>query len=110
MIEASCECGAVRLEIEMPPETVGDCNCSICRRYGALWAYYPPAQVRVSGATTVYLRGDRKIEFRHCAVCRCLSHWSAVDKSSNRMGVNARLMPPEILKSAKIVALDGARW
>ena len=53
MIEASCECGAVRLEIETPPETVGDCNCSICRRYGALWAYYPLAQVRVSGATTV---------------------------------------------------------
>ena len=28
------------------PARVNDCNCSICRRYGALWAYYKRAQVR----------------------------------------------------------------
>ena len=38
MIEASCHCGAVRLEIDSPPDEVTDCHCSICRRYGALWA------------------------------------------------------------------------
>jgi hypothetical protein len=108
MVEASCECGAVRVEVETPPETVGDCNCSICRRYGALWAYYPVTSVRVTGATTIYLRGDRQLEFHHCAVCRCLTHWSPVDKSYNRMGVNARLMRPEVLKRAKVVPLDGA--
>jgi hypothetical protein len=109
MIEATCECGAVRVEVEAPPETVGDCNCSICRRYGALWAYYRVDQVRVTGATTVYLRGTRQIEFHHCAVCRCLTHWSAVDKSwTGKMGVNARLMAPEVLKAAQVVPLDGA--
>lgn len=109
MVEASCECGAVRVEVETPPETVGDCNCSICRRYGALWAYYPAGSVRVSGTTTVYLRGERILEFHHCAVCRCLTHWSAVDKSwTGKMGVNARLMPPEVLKRAKVFLIDGA--
>jgi hypothetical protein len=109
MIEATCECGAVRLEIETPPETVGDCNCTICRRYGALWAYYPVSKVRVSGATTSYLRGRRIVEFHHCAVCRCLTHWSAADKSwTGKMGVNARLMAPQILQAAQIVPLDGA--
>ena len=108
MIEASCECGAVRIEIETPPKTVGECNCSICRRYGALWAYCAPAQVRVSGATTAYLRGDRQTEFHHCAVCRCLTHWVGADRSAKRMAVNARLMEPDVLKSAQIVPLDGA--
>jgi len=47
MIRASCHCGAVRLEIDAPPSEVTECNCSICRRYGVLWAYYTPEQVRL---------------------------------------------------------------
>ena len=47
MVEASCHCGSVSLEIDSPPEEVTECNCSMCRRYGVLWAYYSPRQVRV---------------------------------------------------------------
>lgn len=108
MVEGTCECGAVRVQVVTAPETVGDCNCAICRRYGVLWAYYAANQVRVSGDTTIYLRGKRQTAFHHCVVCRCLTHWSAVDKSRNRIGVNARLMPPEVLRRAKVVPLDGA--
>jgi len=108
MIEASCDCGGVQIEIDTPPDTVTDCNCSICRRYGALWAYYMRPQVRVTGATTIYLRGRKWLEFHHCATCRCLTHWEAVDKAVPRMGVNARLMAPQILKAAAIVEFDGA--
>ena len=39
MIRASCHCGAVCLEIDAAPAEVTECNCSICRRYGGLWAY-----------------------------------------------------------------------
>src|SRR5687768_7307944 len=45
-IEASCHCGTIRLAIDGAPEEVTECNCSICRRYGVLWAYYSPKQVR----------------------------------------------------------------
>lgn len=41
MIRTSCHCGAVGFEIETAPTEVTECNCSICRRYGVLWAYYP---------------------------------------------------------------------
>ena len=111
MIEASCHCGAVRLEIETAPETVTDCNCSICRRYGVLWAYYAPKDVRVmppSGVTAIYMWDDKSIEFHHCKVCGCVSHWAPVDKTRDRMGVNARLMAPEILATARLRHLDGA--
>lgn len=111
MIETSCHCGLVKLEIEAAPETVTDCNCSICRRYGVLWAYYLPAQVRfVTGedATQYYMWGDRLLEFHRCRNCGCVTHWAAVDKSRDRMGVNARLMAPEILAAARVRRLDGA--
>lgn len=110
-IDAACHCGAVRLQIEMAPETVTDCNCSICRRYGARWAYYSPRQVRITpgeGATDFYMWGDRSLEFHRCKICGCVTHWAPADKSRDRMGVNARLMEPEILAAARVRKLDGA--
>ena len=38
-MRGACHCEAVRFEIAEPPEWVLDCNCTLCRRYGALWAY-----------------------------------------------------------------------
>jgi hypothetical protein len=103
MIEASCHCSRVRIELNEPPATVNECSCSICRRYGTLWAYYSPRLVKVfpaSGATDVYLWGERRLEFHRCKDCGCITHWAPVDKGFDRMGVNARLMPPEALAAA----------
>lgn len=111
MVEASCHCGGVRLEIDRAPEEVTDCNCSICRRYGVLWAYYSPRQVQLTpreGGTDIYLWGDRSLEFHRCKTCGCVTHWAAVDKSEDRMGVNARLMEPAILAEVRWRVLDGA--
>lgn len=110
MIYASCHCGAVELEIDVAPQDITDCNCSICRRYGVLWAYYSPSQVRFTQppVTDVYMWDDKAIQFHRCRVCGCLSHWSAVDASVDRMGVNARLMDPELTRHASVRRLDGA--
>jgi hypothetical protein len=108
MIEASCHCGAVRLAVEAPTE-VTDCNCSICRRYGVLWAYYRPVDVRInSGSTDTYLWDDRSIAFHRCRACGCVTHWSPVDPAMDRMGVNARLMDPGMVAAARVRRLDGA--
>ena len=110
MIEASCHCGAVRIEVAAAPETVTDCACSICRRRGALWAYYSPRDVRIvadDGATSIYLWGDKELETHTCKICGCTTHWVAVDKSYDRMGVNARLMEPEILAAAAVRKIAG---
>jgi hypothetical protein len=111
MLPSTCHCGRVKLEIARAPETVTDCNCSICRRYGVLWAYYDPADVRIAegkGETDIYMWDDRAIEFHRCKVCGCVTHWAPVDKSARRMGVNARLMAPEVLAAARVRRLDGA--
>jgi len=104
-LSGSCHCGAVRIEVPSAPEWVASCNCSICRRTGALMAYYPPAEVRVEGEAATYLTGDRFIRFHHCAACGCHTHWSANPEAlagdlpeevraalGERMGVNARLL------------------
>ena len=109
MIESSCICGAVRLAITRAPDEVTDCNCTLCRCYGALWAYYSPRDVTIPGGLTdTYMRGAKLIEFHRCKICGCVTHWSPVDKTHDRMGVNARLMAPEVLGAATVKMLDGA--
>lgn len=110
MIEASCHCGDVTFEVDVAPTTVTECNCSLCRRKGVLWAYYARTQVRFTrrGAEVIYAWGARHVEFRHCARCFCLTHWSPVDSKRDRMGVNARLMAPEVLAAARVRRRDGA--
>lgn len=110
MITASCHCGSVRLRVRAAPAEVTECNCSICRRYGVLWAYYPPSAVdapAAGSATDVYEWDDRSIGFHRCRTCGCVTHWSPND-SRDRMGVNARLFPPEALVNARVRHLDGA--
>lgn len=111
MVRASCHCGAVCLEINAAPTQITECNCSICRRYGVLWAYYSPSQVHLvsaSAATDTYTWDDRSIAFHRCQTCGCVTHWAAVNPGRDRMGVNARLMDPEVLSRAWVRHLDGA--
>jgi hypothetical protein len=111
LTEASCHCGAVRLRMDQAPTDVTDCNCSICRRYGVLWAYYSPSHVQLSptnGSTDIYMWDDRSIEFHRCKTCGCVTHWASVDRALDRMGVNARLMDPAALAGARVRRLDGA--
>jgi hypothetical protein len=110
MIEASCHCGAIRIEVEVDarPDELTSCNCAICRRLGTLWADYPVGRVRGTGDTATYRWGDRSIDLHRCRTCGCVTHWSAVTASGDRMGVNARLMAPEVTAAARVRRLDGA--
>ena len=55
MLTATCHCGALRIEVPRKPSSLTSCNCSICRRYGTLWAYYKASTVRVLGRTRIRL-------------------------------------------------------
>ena len=105
----SCHCQAITLTLAYPPTEVTDCTCSICRRYGVLWAYYSVLDVAISGGpTSVYMWDNRSISFHRCEQCGCVTHWWPEARSSDRMGVNARLMDLEILNAARVRHLDGA--
>ena len=112
MLAATCHCGAVRVEVPRRPRSLTDCNCSICRRYGTLWAYYKRSEVRVTAsprATSEYSWGDKSLRFVRCGTCGCITHWELIDPTeADRMGVNARNFEPGALGSVRIRHLDGA--
>ena len=113
MIEASCHCGAVRLEVARAPRTLLDCNCSICRRIGGLWAYYKSGSVRLRHRrrdVDTYAWGDRTIRFVRCKRCGCVTHHERTQKPrASTIGVNARNFDPAVIVKARVRRFDGAR-
>jgi hypothetical protein len=112
MLSASCHCGAIRIEVSRRPRSLTQCTCSICRRYGALWAYFTRKTARVCGApgaSTPYVWNDKVIAFHHCNTCGCLTHYESTDKSdSGRLAVNARMMSPADIAGIRVRIFDGA--
>ena len=110
MLTGICHCGAVRIEIPRRPRSLTSCNCSICGRYGTLWAYFKAASVRViaaRGTTTGYSWGRKTIRFVHCSRCGCVTHYERI-RSQMYMGVNARMFASAELGTTRIRRLDGA--
>lgn len=107
MIEGSCHCGAVQVRVASAPTQITSCNCSICRRTGALMAYYKLSEVEINGETDVYMWGDRCMEFHRCKACGCHTHWWPVDTSSDRLGVNMRMMDPTVMEGVRVRRFDG---
>ena len=119
-MRGSCHCGAVTLEVDQPPAEVTECNCSLCRRLGALFAYYPPEQFRIltgADALTGYVQGDRTLSTHHCTICGCTTHWEQLPGSEAfpggaqpRVGVNARLLEGFDRDGVSIRKVDGASF
>ncbi|HEY7378833.1 MAG TPA: hypothetical protein VH542_09135 [Steroidobacteraceae bacterium] len=113
MYTGTCHCGALRIEVPRKPRSLTDCNCSICRRYGTLWAYYKANTVRVVGRKRHnYCWGDKSLRFVRCANCGCISHWErAKPRKDSYVGVNWRNFAPGMLDTVRVRQLDGAgKW
>ena len=111
MIRGACACGAVGWQLAGEPEGATACNCTLCRRYGVLWAYgYEGEGIETEGETRLYLRGEEWIEFHFCPVCGCVAYWRARQGDENgrrRMAVNLRLAEPEAVAAIPIDHFDG---
>lgn len=112
---ASCHCGRVILEMQRKPKQLTQCNCSICRRYGALWAYFQRKSINVTASRdtlAAYSWGDGQIEFFHCAKCGCVTHYERRDRradGSDMSAVNLRnIDDTALISQLPIRLLDGA--
>jgi hypothetical protein len=113
MIEGSCHCGAVRWTYALEPGHVTNCNCSICRRIAARWAYGDATTITVTAPESGlirYIQGDRTLAIVSCATCGCTTHWEALAPSEGRlrMAVNMRMADPMVLAAIPIKDFDGA--
>lgn len=109
-LRAICHCGAITITLAAFPAEVTECNCSLCRSYGVLWAYYPAGDVTIApGARTdTYAWNGRHVDFHRCASCGCVTHWTPRDAKRDKRGVNARLLSQSGLEQARVRHLDGA--
>lgn len=112
MFTATCHCNKIRIVIPELPPCVTACNCSICRRYGALWAYFTRDQIRLDAdaeALAGYRWGDCTIDFWHCTCCGCVTHYTSVtEEPGSRFAVNARMLPLEVMQNLTVRHFDGA--
>ena len=112
MLEATCHCGAVRIEIDELPAALTDCNCSVCSRYSALWCHLTRATARIHsapGIVSAYLCNDEVIEFYHCRKCGCVTHYESIDKAPDqRIAINFNMFPAKDIGAIEIRYFDGA--
>jgi hypothetical protein len=109
MIQGSCHCGGVQWQFDAVPDGATACNCTVCRRYGALWAYdFEGEGIKIAGPTRAYIRG-KAIEFHFCATCGCMAFWRAreLHEGRRRIAVNLRLTEPEAVARIPIDHFDG---
>jgi hypothetical protein len=110
VVEGSCLCAAVRVTVARRPRSVTQCNCSVCRRYGTLWAYYRRAAVTIAaprGGLTSFSVEKGGLRFVRCATCGCVVAWERRREPDARMGVNARLLDHAVIAEVPISVLDG---
>lgn len=113
MLRGECHCGALSWTMEGEPGPATACNCTLCRRYGALWAYdYENERIRIDGPWTSYARAGKDnpaLEIVFCATCGCVACWRGlrVEGGRRRMAVNLRLAPPEAVAHLPIDHFDG---
>ena len=85
---------------------------ALCRRLGAIWAYYEFGTVKISGHpehTEEYIQGDRTLRTVRCRSCGCTIDWEPLQPEPGaKHGVNLRNFDPALLAATRIRNLDGA--
>ena len=111
-LHGACHCGAVRLTLPSMPETATRCNCSLCRRVGAVWAYFEFGTVAIEGhpeRTVDYVQGDRTLRTIRCSTCGVVTHWEPLPPEPGaRHGVNLNNFDPKRVESVRVRRFDGA--
>ena len=111
--KSTCHCGAAELEIQLPDGIVDArrCNCSICRRKGAIVGSVPLSGLKiVSGEDKLrlYQFDTKEAEHYFCSVCGIYTHHKR-RSNPNQYGINLGCLEgvdPNLIEGVKIH--DGA--
>jgi hypothetical protein len=110
-IQGTCLCKAVQFGAARLPRQVTQCNCSVCRRYGTLWAYYRRSAVSITApraALVSYSVRARGLKFVRCRTCGCVICWDRPGGGRDqRMGINTRLLDHALMADVPVKVLDG---
>lgn len=118
MIQTSCLCGRITVALGARPEFIHQCNCTLCRKTGAWWAYCHPADVTVCGDAEMYSRQDKEepaAAIRFCPRCGATTHFALTDAAAAKfgntvIGVNMLLADERDLAGIELRFPDGKAW
>lgn len=95
------------------PASLTRCNCSICHRLGALWAYFDAAKVTVHSGNNpvdIYRWGKKSITYHRCGECGCTTHYTTTEADgSDLVAVNCRMAPAALIEAIPIRRFDGMK-
>jgi hypothetical protein len=102
-LKSACHCGRIQITLPSRPAELNECHCTVCYKYGAMWAYFDPETVDVTIADGATLEGYRRsdedgsgdISFNRCSHCGCMMAWrgAGAREGIKKMGVNCRMVP-----------------
>ena len=110
--QGSCHCGRVSFELEARIAVATECNCSICRKKGAVWHATDDAHLRiVSGQANLglYQFGTMTAKHYFCTSCG-IGIFSRPRIAPDRWVVNLRCVDDIDLSELKVHPFDGEHW
>lgn len=114
VLTGRCHCGACGWTFDGDPGPVTACNCSLCSRYGTLWAYdFENERVAVDGELRAYRRpgkDDPSLEILFCPTCAGVIAWRGLrlePDGRRRMAVNLRMADLDAVAHLPIKHFDG---
>jgi hypothetical protein len=118
MTTLSCHCGQVQIDVAKTPDHINACNCSLCRKAGAQWAYFHPSEVTVAGGTSGYCRRDKAdaaAQVHFCPICGATTHFTLTDSAvakfgNSMMGANLAVADDSALAGIERRFPDGRAW
>jgi hypothetical protein len=106
-----CHCGQVRYDVTVDLSQVMACNCSICTKRGALWAFAPVENfaLRAGGDMLAdYQFGKKRIHHYFCPTCGVGSFSRGTGPNGQEMvAVNVRCLDGIDVASLNIKPIDG---
>jgi hypothetical protein len=106
-----CHCGRVRFEASGDIAELYDCNCSICSKRGALWAFFKAPQFKLiqgQDALTDYQFAKKRLHHLFCSTCGIGSFSRGLAPSGEEtFAVNARCLDDFDLAALPRKPFDG---
>jgi hypothetical protein len=111
-VRGSCHCGRIAYSLAAEPTEAIECNCSICRRKGALLAAFAPDKFQLETSRddiAVYTFGKHVIRHQFCKTCGCAPFAEGIGPDGEAMvAINLRRAENVDLSTVKISRFDGA--
>ena len=108
----SCHCGRIAFEVEGELTGAMSCNCSICRRKGALMWFVPREALTLrtpESAMATYTFNRHAIRHHFCPTCGIHPFGEGTKPDGSRMAaINIRCLDGVDIEAVPVTRFDGA--